>query len=116
MLQKKLIIDSETKIDLINTTKITHITIDTCSSYIHFADNSKYSCNKSLIYFETTLPDTFIRVNRNSIINIEYIENINKIARKITIEKGVVLCISCRQMKNLIKRLNLISLRSTHNT
>lgn len=123
MLQKKLILECDTKIELIDTTKITYISIDTYSTEIHFTDNYKCYSNKSLNFFESSLPDNFVRVNRNTIINISYIMKINKITRKIQIEKNIVICVSFRQMKNLIKRLNLISLRlnlislrSTHNT
>ncbi len=115
MLQKKLILDSETKIELIDITKITHFSIDVYSTEIHFVDNYKCYSNKSLNFFESSLPDNFVRVNRNTIINISYINNIDKVNRMIQLEKNVLVCVSCRQMKNLIKRLNLISLRSTQN-
>ena len=115
MLQKKLILECESKIDLIDTTKITHITVNSFHSEINLIDNSKFYSNKSLNSFESSLPETFIRVNRNSIINIGYIENINKVTRIIQIEKGIVFCVSNRQMRSLIKRLKQLSVRSSQN-
>lgn len=115
MLHEKLILECETKVEIIDSSRITHITIDSFNSEIHFTDNTKCYSNRSLSFFESSLPENFFRVNRNTIINIAYIENINKITRKIQIEKSIVLCVSIRQMKNLINRLKLVSLRSTQN-
>ncbi|MDX9697261.1 MAG: LytTR family transcriptional regulator DNA-binding domain-containing protein [Bacteroidales bacterium] len=116
MLQEKIILECESKIDFIDTTKITHITIDSFNSQIHLADNSKFYSNYSLSFFESSLPETFIRVNRNSIVNIGYIKNIYKTTRKVQIERGIELCVSTRQMRTFIKRLKQLSARSTQNT
>ena len=110
MLQKKLILDSETKIDLIEIEKITYITVDPISSEIHFVDSSKCYSNKTLNFFESSLPETFFRINRNTIVNLSNIENINKLSRQIQI-KGDFLCISARQLRNLANHLKRISVR-----
>ncbi|MBV5280865.1 MAG: LytTR family transcriptional regulator DNA-binding domain-containing protein [Paludibacter sp.] len=111
MLQKKLILDSETKIDLIEIEKITYITVDSFSSEIHLADGTKCHSSKTLRFFESSLPDTFFfRINRNTIANLSHIENINKLSRQIQI-KGDILCISTRQLRSLANHLKQISVR-----
>ena len=112
MLQKKLIIDSESKIDLIDIEKITYITVDSFSSEIYFVDGAKYHSSKTLNFFQSSLPDTlFFRISRNTIVNLQHIENVNKLSRKIKIKGDVVLCVSARQLKNLVSHLKQISTR-----
>lgn len=111
MLQTKLILDSETKIDLIEIENITYITVDSISSEIYFVGGIKYHSNKTLIFFESSLPETFFRINRNTIVNLSHIENVNKSSHKINIKGNVSLCISTRQLKNLINHLKQISAR-----
>jgi len=112
MFENKLILECESKIDIIGISKITHITTDSIKSVIHLADNSKYYSNKSLNHLESLLPPTFVRVNRNSIVNIGYIENINKTNRVIQIENDIVLYASTRQIRYLINRFKELSARS----
>lgn len=112
MFENKLILECESKIDVIGISKITHITTDSIKSVIHLADNSKYYSNKSLNLLESSLPTTFIRVNRNSIVNIEYIKNINKTNRIVQIESGFAFCASTRQIRCLINLFKELSARS----
>ncbi len=116
MLQKKLIIDTETKIDFIEVEEINYITADSVGSEIHTVCAVKYYSNKTLSFFESSLSGTFFRINRNTIINLSYIENINKLSRKIRIKGNVILSISTRQLKVLSNRLKIISTRSSENT
>ena len=111
---RKLILDSETKIELIEIEKITYITVDSIRSEIHFVDSSKCYSNKTLNFFESSLPEIFFRINRNTIVNLSNIENINKLSRQIQIN-GTFLCISARQLRNLANHLKRISARSTQN-
>lgn len=116
MLQKKLIIDTETKIDFIEVEEINYITADSVGSEIHTVCAAKYYSNKTLSFFESSLSGTFFRINRNTIINLSYIENINKLSRKIRIKGNIILSISTRQLKVLSNRLKIISTRSSENT
>jgi len=112
MLQQKLIIDSESNIDLIEIEKITYITVDSFSSEIYFVDGPKYHSCKTLSFFESSLPETlFFRISRNAIVNLLHIENVNKLSRKIKIKGDVVLYVSARQLKNLVTHLKQISVR-----
>ena len=116
MFENKLILECESKIDIIEISKITCITTDSYKTVIHLADNLKYYSNKSLNFLESALPSTFIRVNRNSIVNIEYVKNINKTNRIVQIESGIFLCASTRQIRSLINRMKELSARSTQNS
>lgn len=111
MLQKKIFLESETKIDLIKIDKIAFITTDSFSSVIHFVDSSKCFSNKTLIFFESSLSEAFFRINRNTIVNLSHIENVNKLHSKIKIEGNVDLCVSIRQLRNLVNHLKQISIR-----
>jgi len=111
MLQKKLILDTETKIDLIEIERITYITVDSFSSEIYIENGIKYHSNKTLTFFESSLPESFFRINRNTIVNLSHIENINKLSRRIKIKHDINLCISTRQLKSLTNHLKRISVR-----
>lgn len=115
MIQKKLILDYETKIDLIDIEKIVYVTIDSTNTVIHLITGSKYSTNKTLTFFENYAPDIFFKINRNTIVNLSYIISINKLTRKIIIEDDVVLCVSSRQLRLLAKHLKPILIRSKGN-
>ena len=115
MLQRKLILDSEFKIDLIEIEKITYITVDSFSSEIHFVDGTKCNSSKTLSFLESSLPDTFFKISRNTIVNLSHIENVNKLSHKIKIEGDIALCASTRQFKNLIKHLKRISVHKIIN-
>lgn len=113
MLQK-LIIHCEPKIVIVDITKITHVCIDDYTTSIHFIDKSKCNCNcnKSLYYFESSLPKNFTKVNRNTIINVDYIEIINKTNRIIQLKNDIQIIASIRKIKLLITHLDEILLRS----
>lgn len=116
MIQKKIILDSDTKIDVVEIGKITHITVDSVRVEIHLLNEGIVYSNETLSSFETSLPlDMFCRINRNTIVNIFYITNVNKLTRKLTIEGNIVLCVSARQLKNLTKRLKPNLIRSSRN-
>ena len=116
MIQKKIILDSDTKIDVVEIGKITHITVDSVRVEIHLLNEGIVYSNETLSSFETSLPlDMFCRINRNTIVNIFYITNVNKLTRKLTIEGNTILCVSARQLKNLTKRLKPNLIRSSRN-
>ena len=116
MIQKKIILDSDTKIDVVEIGKITHITVDSVRVEIHLLNEGIVYSNETLSSFETSLPlDMFCRINRNTIVNIFYITNVNKSTRKLTIEGNTILCVSARQLKNLTKRLKPNLIRSSRN-
>jgi len=116
MLENKLILDSESKIDLIEIQKITHITVDAYCCEIYFIEGTKCHSSKALSFFESSLPDSlFFRINRNTIVNLLHIENVNKLSRKIKIKGDIVLCISARQLKNLVNLLKQTAARSKLN-
>ena len=117
MMPKKIILDSDTKIDVLDIGEITHITVDSVCVKIHLLNGANYHSNETLSSFETSLPsDMFCRINRNTIVNISYIVNINKLTRKLIIEGNIVLCVSARQLKNLTKRLKPNLIRSSRNS
>ncbi|HOR40384.1 MAG TPA: LytTR family DNA-binding domain-containing protein [Paludibacteraceae bacterium] len=117
MIRKKIILDSETKIDLIDIEKITYIVLNSTNTEIHLITGDKYFSSKTLAFFESSVPDNVLfKINRNTIVNLSYIASINKLTRKITIESDVSLCVSARQLKILIKRLKPILIRSSTNS
>ncbi len=115
MFENKLIFECESGIDVSGISKL-HISVDSYMTLIYPDNNSKYFSNKSLNFLETALLSNFIRVNRNSIVNIEYVKNINKFNQIVQIESGIFLCASTRQIRCLINRFKELSARSTQNT
>lgn len=111
MLQKKIILDSETKIYIIDIERITHIHVDSISSEIYTEYGIEYHSNKTLTFFESSLPESFFRINRNTIVNLSHVENIDKLSRRIKIKHDINLFISTRRLKCLTNHLKRISVR-----
>ena len=51
MIQKKIILDSETKIDLIDIEKIASIILNSTNTEIHLITGDKYYSSKTLAFF-----------------------------------------------------------------
>lgn len=110
MLQDKLMIECESKVDLIDVRNVIQIFNDSVCTEFHMSNGEKLICSKSLKFFETKLPQYFYRTNRNTIINLIYVVKVNKKARTITLTNNHTTTISVRNLKGLLEHLNENSL------
>ncbi len=110
MLREKLMIECESKIDLIDVREVIHIFNDSVCTEFHMRNGEKLICSKSLKFFETKLPQYFYRTNRNTIINLIYVVKVNKKGRIITLTNKHTATISVRNLKGLLEHLNENSL------
>ncbi|WP_081785569.1 LytTR family transcriptional regulator DNA-binding domain-containing protein [Saccharicrinis fermentans] len=96
---EKVLLKNETCIKQVRYSDITHISIcGDCSTFM-LNDTSSFSLSKSLNEISKKLPDYFIRVNRNYIINSEHIQEFRYKSRKITLEGNITFTVSHRNLK-----------------
>lgn len=77
---------------IIDLNNIIAIEADGAYSTLHLKDDKTITTSKNLKYFEETLPQntSFFRSHRAWIINLEYIELLNKTEQVITLAKGSI--------------------------
>lgn len=105
MLRERLMIECESKIDLIDVGKVIQIFKDSVVTEFHMSNGEKLICSKSIKFFETKLPQYFYKTNRNTIINLMYVVKVNKKSRTITLTNNNTATISVRNLKGLLEHL-----------
>ena len=77
--EESIFIDSNTKNRMLKLKEITHIHVEGDYTSVYTLDSKKFYLRKTLSNWEKTLPhEKFIRIRRNVIINVDYIEKIEK--------------------------------------
>ncbi len=69
-------------------------------------------CHKSLSELENLLPSTFIRINRNYIVNHLTISEINKKERKILLVNNEILTVSHRNIKSIAEAIKTMAINA----
>jgi two-component system LytT family response regulator len=89
---KKLVLPELGNRRVVNLEDIVAIEADGAYSKIYLKENKTITTSKNLKYFENLLPkkSSYIRTHRAWIINLEYIEFINKTELSITLMKGAL--------------------------
>ena len=105
----RVVVKTGTKIKVVPVEKVMYI--EAQDDYVMiYAEESKHLKEKTMKYFETHLdPDTFIRVHRSHIVNVNYIiqlEHFSKESYVVILKNGTKLRVSDSGYKNLKKRLN----------
>ncbi|GHT71026.1 hypothetical protein FACS189455_1900 [Bacteroidia bacterium] len=100
-------IKNENEIRRIDLNRILAVTVEDylCSFYIKNEEN--FTCTKSLKEVILELPDFFVRINRNCIVNKNRVKSVNFNERIITLSNDLTFTISARNLKLL--KDNLIS-------
>ncbi|AXE18177.1 hypothetical protein DR864_10705 [Runella rosea] len=68
-------------------------------------DGRKVMTAKTLGEYEKKLPEGFVRVHRSSIVNCEYIVQLNRVQRMCILKNGQSIRISGRRLSNVILSL-----------
>jgi two-component system LytT family response regulator len=89
---KKIVIPELGNRRVINLDDIVAIEADGAYSKIHLIDHKMITTSKNLKYFEEVLPkeSSFLRSHRAWIVNLDYVEILNKTALTITLANGVI--------------------------
>ena len=80
---------------------ILFIVVDGDCLTFHMQDNEQFTCMKSLATIEKVLPDHFVRIYRNCLVNANKISEVNVRMRKVILVNGKELSISFRNMKKI---------------
>lgn len=90
---KKIIIPELGNRRIINLDNIIAIEADGAYSKIHLKESRIITTSKNLKYFESVLPKdtTFFRSHRAWIINLDYIDFLNKTERNVTLANGTII-------------------------
>ena len=107
---KKLAIKSATKIDFVDVDTIIYCNAGQSYTEFHLINDKKIIATKPLKYFENILcegSNSFFRISRSNLINLNYLSSYNKEKENIELENGVILDISRRRKSKLMEILKL---------
>ena len=93
--------EHETRIIKVNSLLSIEINDYLCTFYIE--NEHSFSCVKSLQMIHSKLPEFFIRINRNCIINARHVMSINYKRREVELTGNRVCSFSVRSAKTLRK-------------
>jgi Response regulator of the LytR/AlgR family len=97
------------EIHIIKVGELRYIQAD--GDYVHlFTDDAKYLKEQTMKYFETRLPDNFVRIHRSCIVNVDEITRVELFGKEsynVKIRNGVTLKASVAGYKSLKNRLCL---------
>lgn len=74
---------------------------------IESVNNSKILCCSALKDIEQKLPDNYVRINRNAIINIDYLIAYYKQSQKVTMENGKSFTVTRRNTSCLVEKMKV---------
>jgi DNA-binding LytR/AlgR family response regulator len=99
---KKLILKNEQEIRIINVDELLAVTVTDYLCKFEIENSKDFICSKSLSEVEKLLPENFIRINRNAIINSYKIVGFNKKSRKISLTNNSEYNVSIRNLDKII--------------
>lgn len=106
-LHRKFIPITETGgIERIELAQISYIIVDGDCCTFYLDDQEHRSCSKSLTSLHKSLPPTFIRINRNCLVNSLKIKKLITKERKVILFNGEELIVSFRSLALLKERLS----------
>ncbi len=74
---------------------------------IELANETKAMCCSALKELEEKLPDYYVRINRNAIINIAFLIAYYKQNQKVTMENGKSFTVTRRNIPNLVEKIRI---------
>lgn len=106
-----IVVECELKILKISTSDIVCINHENEITTFIMIDGEKL-CHKSLAELSKILPPTFIRINRNYIVNFHAIIEFNKKDRLLTLNNKMNLVVSHRNIKSVTDALRNFSINA----
>lgn len=102
-----------TKIQILNTEEITHFFAEDKLTFAHIKSGKNFIVDFTLLELEERLDsDTFLRVHRNSIVNLNFVKEIHKwfsgeVLIRLTDSENLEIAVSRRRVKHLQKKLSI---------
>ncbi len=88
-MENRLLINCKYKVDFIDVSQITFVKADEGYSHIHLNDQSVYVQTKTLSEVHELIGDFgFIKVCQSYLVNIEYIQSLDKKTREVILKCG----------------------------
>lgn len=84
---------------------ILYVQVDLECASFYLADGSRYSCSKSLKNLISILPDFFVKINRNCLVNSHKIVEFKLKTRHVLLAGGYCLPVSTRNITAVKSRL-----------
>jgi DNA-binding LytR/AlgR family response regulator len=89
----------------IDTEQILYIVADGDCLTFHMQNTEPFACSKALGVIEKLLPENFVRIYRNCIVNVNKTSEVNIRQRTIILVDGTELIVSFRNMKTITDKL-----------
>jgi DNA-binding LytR/AlgR family response regulator len=98
-----IVIRNEQEIRIIHVENLLAVKVENYICTFYVENETSFSCTKSLKETIAELPDFFLQINRNCIVNTNKIKTISLKHRKITIQGGITYSFSERNANSLKK-------------
>lgn len=100
-IRNSLLLRNQHECKCVNLEKLVYVVIDNYLSMLYFHKGKPFTCTISLKVLENSLPQNFIRISRNCLVNIDFIDTINTRSCYIILTTEVKLVISKSRIKYL---------------
>jgi DNA-binding LytR/AlgR family response regulator len=109
---EKIFVKNENEIRFIYLENLTAIRVENYLCTFFIENEARFSCTQSLKETATLLPDFFIQINRNCIVNVNKIKSIYLKDRKVLMQDNIEHPVSVHHIKTLKKYLQDKSLKT----
>lgn len=92
---------------IINLKDIIYCKSESNYTWLYLKDNSKYLSSKTLLYFEKTLPDNFLRCHQSFLVNLNQVIGRDRNNNTIILKNNVTLPISRRKITDFYSKFKL---------
>jgi DNA-binding LytR/AlgR family response regulator len=103
---EKLIIKNQEIARVLNLEHLIYIKVEDYLLTFSLKDNESFVCCKSLKEISELLPENFIQINRNCIVNVSKIVTLEKKNRKIVLSDGSIHIASHRLYRGILIKLS----------
>lgn len=105
MQRKNLILECQKQIQCIRFKHISHLHYQDGAISIHLTGDKRVLHCVGLKELEARLPENFVRINRNIIINLNYLSAYYKASQKVVLESGHEFDVSRRNVGALLQKI-----------
>ncbi|TRX63986.1 LytTR family DNA-binding domain-containing protein [Carboxylicivirga sp. M1479] len=109
MKKSTLILECQNQVQRIKCQHIVYLQYQQGAIRIWLNNNTQKQHSKSLRVVEQSLPDNFVKINRNVIINLHYLSAYFKTSQKVVLENGVEFDVSRRNASPLLGKILLLT-------
>ena len=104
---EKLILRNENEIHFIKMGNLLAITVEDYLCHFHIENEAVFVCTKALKEIALQLPDYFIKINRNCIVNIKHVKSLCIKKKSVKLSSGLSFRYAIKYLKALEQALGL---------